>query len=55
MEPGVNWNCESGFSRESVSGYTSQVRVLTLASSRLKPVLRKALRVSSETGGDAEL
>ncbi|QKF52110.1 hypothetical protein FX982_03091 [Pseudomonas graminis] len=47
--------CGTGFSREGVGRHAAELMVFKQASSRLKPVPRKALRVSSETGSDAEL
>ena len=35
-------DCGTGFSRESVRGHAAKMSVISLASSRLKPVLRTA-------------
>ena len=47
---GMNSNGGTGFSREGVGGHTADLRVRKPASSRLKPVPLKALRVPSEAG-----
>jgi hypothetical protein len=39
---GLNSKCGTGFSREGVGGYTADLIVRKLASSRLKPVPLKA-------------